>query len=399
MLKNRHIQHLTWLLAGMMILMLTACSSSDEDNVSGNDADQKKPAMLAVYVYAPEPAAGTQKKVARRRADVGDVDAIYDEGTIKSLQLWIYESVEPGKSTKPGEFVGYLETNEVATLNSSQGATYQIPVSDDFAARKPFVDVFVLANVKPENCGVETLDKETCRDSLLEKAKIIKEKFGLPPLSTLTTAVPAQGLPMSGHMITKPVVGEAPALRVGTMDEVFTVQLTRDVSKLRFVFAKTTGQPKVSITSIKIKKDMIPDEEYMFKTPEIMTYNEAEAELLPTPIDGEEGIASTANPLDFLYFDQEAQTYENLINGAGLTVHGPIYLRGSDKQLSGTISYSINNVAQEPVEFQMQQAGDFKRNHTWIVYAYYAGAGRLQVQSLYVKDWSGKEKSHSFYNW
>jgi hypothetical protein len=137
----------------------------------------------------------------------------------------------------------------------------------------------------------------------------------------------------------------------------------------------------------------------MFKTPKIMTYNEAEAELLPTPIDGEEGIASTANPLDYLYFDQEAQAYEDSINGAGLTVHGPIYLRASDKQLSGTISYSINNVAQEPVEFQMQQAGDFKRNHTWIVYAYYAGAGRLQVQSLYVKDWSGKEISHSFYNW
>lgn len=392
MLKNRHIQHLTWLLVGMMILMLTACSSSDEDNVSGSDADQKKPAMLAVYVYAPEPAAGTQKKVARRRADVGDVDAIYDEGTIKSLQLWIYESVS-------GAYVGYLETNEVATLNSSQGATYQIPVSDDFAARKPFVDVFVLANVKPGNCGVETLDKETSRADLLEKAKIIKEKFGLPPLSTLTIEVPAEGLPMSGHMITKPVVGEAPALRVGTMDEVFTVQLTRDVSKLRFVFAKTTGQPKVSITSIKIKKDMIPDEEYMFKTPASMTYNDEDAELLPTPIDGENGIASTDNPLDYLYFDQEAQTYENLINGAGLTVHGPIYLRASDKQLSGTISYSINNVAQEPVEFQMQQAGDFKRNHTWIVYAYYAGAGRLQVQSLYVKDWSGKEISYSFYNW
>ena len=399
MLKNRHIQHLTWLLAGMMILMLTACSSSDEDNESGNDADQKKPAMLAVYVYAPEPAAGTQKKVARRRADGGDVDAINDEGTIKSLQLWIYESVEEGKSTKPGEFVGYLETNEVATLNSSQGATYQIPVTDDFAARKPFVDVFVLANVKPGNCGVETLDKETSRADLLEKAKIIKEKFGLPPLSTLTTKVPAEGLPMSGHMITKPVVGEAPALRVGTMDEVFTVQLTRDVSKLRFVFAKTTEQPKVSITSIKIKKEMIPDEEYMFKTPESMAYNE-EAELM-TSLQAIPDVAETTDPTEFLYFDQEAQAYEDLINGAEpeLTVRGPIYLRESDKQLAGKITYTIDGKDEKFVEFQMQQAGDFKRNHTWIVYAYYAGAGRLQVQSLYVKDWSGKEKSHSFYNW
>ena len=397
MLKNRHIQHLTWLLAGMMILMLTACSSSDEDNVSGSDADQKKPAMLAVYVYAPEPAAGTQKKVARRRADVGDVDAIYDEGTIKSLQLWIFESVEPGKSTKPGEFVGYLETNEVATLNSSQGATYQIPVTDDFAARKPFVDVFVLANVKPGNCGVETLDKDTSRPDLLEKAKIIKEKFGLPPLSTLTIDVPADGLPMSGHMITKPVVGEAPALRVGTMDEVFTVQLTRDVSKLRFVFAKTTEQPAVNITGITINEYMIPDEEYMFKTPESMTYNE-EAELM-TSLQAIPDVAETTDPTEFLYFDQEAQAYEDRIKGAELTERGPIYLRESDKQLAGKITYTIDGKDEKFVEFQMQQAGDFKRNHTWIVYAYYAGAGRLQVQSLYVKDWSGKEISHSFYNW
>ena len=62
-------------------------------------------------------------------------------------------------------------------------------------------------------------------------------------------------------------------------------------------------------------------------------------------------------------------------------------------------TYTIDGKDEKFVEFQMQQAGDFKRNHTWIVYAYYAGAGRLQVQSLYVKDWSGKEKSHSFYNW
>ena len=51
------------------------------------------------------------------------------------------------------------------------------------------------------------------------------------------------------------------------------------------------------------------------------------------------------------------------------------------------------------VEYAMQQAGDFSRNHTWIVYAYYAGSGNLQVESLYVKDWSTKEINHQFYNW
>jgi hypothetical protein len=403
MLNNRHIQHLAWLLASMMTLMLTACSTSDEDNVPESGVEQQKqPATLAVYVYAPEPAADAQKNAVRRRADVGNVDASpAAEGEIRSLQLWIFESVEPGKSTKPGEFVGYLETNEVATLNSSQGATYQIPVTDDFAARKPFVDVFVLANVKPGNCGVGTLDKETTRDSLLNGAKIVETKFGLSPL---TTAVPAEGLPMAGHLTTQPVVGEAPALRVGSMDAVSTVQLTRAVSKLRFVFAKTTGEAKVSITSIKMNDYMIPEVEYFFKTPEPMTYNTEAKELLSTTISD---IAQTADPTQFIYTNQTAQAYEDLINGAAskatpeVTVEGPIYLRESDKQLTGTITYTIGEGTPEPqtVPFAMQQAGDFLRNHTWIVYAYYAGSGNLQVQSLYVKDWSTKEFNHELYNW
>ena len=198
------------------------------------------------------------------------------------------------------------------------------------------------------------------------------------------------------------VVGDAPTLRVGTLSEVSTVQLTRAVSKLRFVFAKTTGQPEVKITSIKMNIGMIPDVEYLFQTPASMTYNTLAKELLLTPISD---IAKTDDPTQYLYLGQDAQEYENLINEAAskatpeVTVEGPIYLRESDKQLAGTISYSIAGVAQEPVTFQMQQAGDFKRNHTWIVYAYYAGAGKLQVESLYVKEWSTKELNHQVYNW
>ena len=82
-----------------------------------------------------------------------------------------------------------------------------------------------------------------------------------------------------------------------------------------------------------------------------------------------------------------------------VTVEGPIYLRESDKQLAGKITYTIDGGEPQTADFAMQQAGDFKRNHTWIVYAYYAGAGKLQVQSLYVKEWSTKELNHQVYNW
>lgn len=384
MFKNRHIHTLQWFMGSLLMVLLTACSSS-EDGVERSVAQPHQPTLLTIYVYSPERATANQQS-APRRAETGNVQTVGKESTICSLQIWIYESESKA-------FVGYLNTEEVTTLNMGEGATYQLPVSDDFASRKPNVNVYVLANVTAANCGVGTLNDETTHAGLMDGAMIAEDYFGLDPL---VRSVPDEGLPMAGKLTVQPVVGEAPALRVGTLTQVATVPVTRAVSKLRFVFAKTTGQPTVSITGITMNAEMIPTEEYLFKTPASMEYNASPASLLSTPI---ESIAATTNPTEFLYYDQEAQTYENLINGAGLTLHGPIYLRESDKQLAGTISYSIADVAQEPVTFQMQQAGDFLRNHTWIVYAYYAGAGRLQVQSLYVKDWSGKEMSHNFYNW
>jgi len=392
MTKNRHI--LYWFLCSILTVLFSACSSSGAD-----EGVTHQQAQLAIYVYAPEQASA-KKHAAPTRGDVGEVDPIdntINEGTIKSLQLWVYES-------GTGNYVGYFSTDDVAALNEGQGTTYQIPVTDAFAAAKPDVNVYVMANVTSANCGVGTLNKETTRAALLEGAKITGGLSGHFGLEQNTRTVPDDGLPFAGKLTTQPVVGDAPTLRVGSLSQVATVQLTRAVSKLRFVFAKTTGEPKVSITSIKMNDDMIPEVEYFFKTPESMTYNTEAKELLSTTISD---IAETSDPTQYLYLGQEAQAYEDLINGAAskatpeVTVEGPIYLRESDKQLRGTITYTIGEGTPEPqtVDFAMQQAGDFSRNHTWIVYAYYAGSGNLQVQSLYVKDWSTKEFNHELYNW
>lgn len=368
-------------MGSLLIVLFTACSSSGEDGVGGSTPH--KPALLTLYVYSPESAA-TNRQSASSRAETGNVQIVGEEATIHNLQIWIYESESKA-------FVGYLNTTEVTTLNMGEGATYQLPVSDDFANRKPSVNVYVLANVTAANCGVVV--SETTYEGLMTGAKIANGHYGL---EELVNHVPGEGLPMAGKLTVQPIVGDAPALRVGTMSQVATVPLTRAVSKLRFIFAKTTGQPTVKITSIKMNADMIPTEEYLFRTPSSMTYNTTEVGLLSTSISD---VAETADPTNYIYFNQEAQAYENLINTAGLTVHGPIYLRESDKQLAGTITYTIDDGEPQTADFQMQKAGDFLRNHTWIVYAYYAGSGRLQVQSLYVKDWSEKEMTYNFFNW
>ena len=395
MIINRHINIFQWLLCSIVIVLLSACSSSDagEETVG---ATHKQP-MLAIYVYAPEQAATAQKDAEQTRANEGEVDPITNEGTIKSLQIWIYESTSEKKD------VGYFSTSDVAALNEGQGATYQIPVRDEFANAKPAVNVYVMANVTNDNCGVGTLDKNTTRAALLDGAKITGGLSGHFGLEQNTRSVPTDGLPFAGMLTGQAVVGDAPTLRVGTLSAVSTVQLTRAISKLRFVFAKTTGQPTVKITSIKINAGMIPNEEYLFQTPASMTYNTEAKQLLLDDIDD---IAETADPTQYLYLRQDAQEYENLINAAAnkqpkpeVTVEGPIYLRESDKQLAGTITYTIGNGTEQTVDFAMQQAGDFSRNHTWIVYAYYAGAGKLQVQSLYVKNWTTKEMNYEFFNW
>lgn len=389
MMKNRHI--LYWFLCSILTVLFSACSSSGAD-----EGVTHQQAQLAIYVYAPEQASA-KKHAAPTRGDVGEVDPIdntINEGTIKSMQLWVYES-------ETGNYVGYFRTDDVAALNEGQGTTYQIPVTDAFAAAKPDVNVYVMANVTSANCGVGTLNKETTRAALLEGAKITGGLSGHFGLEQNTRTVPDDGLPFAGKLTTQPVVGDAPALRVG-QNQVATVQLTRAVSKLRFVFSKTAGEPAVNIKSIKINEQMIPEVEYLFQTPVSMSYNTAEAELLSTAIDD---IAETTDPTQFIYENQTAQAYENLINEAAskatpeVTVEGPIYLRESDKQLTGTITYTIGGGAEQTVPFAMQQAGDFGRNHTWIVYAYYGGSGNLQVQSIYVKDWSTKDLNHQVYNW
>ena len=389
MIDNRHRYILQWLLCSILIVLFSACSSSSvEEGVTHQQA------KLAIYVYAPEQAAA-KRNAPPTRGDVGEVDPVTDEGTIKSLHIWIYEQ-------ETGNYVGYFSTEDVSALNQGQGTIYQIPVSDDFASKKPYVNVYVMANVTSANCGIGTLNKETIRADLLEGAKITGGPTGHFGLEQNTRTVPDDGLPFAGMLTGEPVVGDAPTLRVGTLSEVSTVQLTRAVSKLRFVFAKTTGQPTVNITSIKMNIGMIPDVEYLFQTPLSMTYNTSAKELLLTPISD---IAETDDPTQYLYLGQNAQEYENLINTAAnkqpkeVTVEGPIYLRESDKQLAGTITYTIGDGDPQTADFAMQQAGDFKRNHTWIVYAYYAGAGKLQVESLFVKEWSTKEMNHQVYNW
>lgn len=380
----RHIW--LWMLIISFGLMTVGCSSSD------GDAEEPQATYLTIYVYSPE-------RPILTRGDMGYVDPSTDEGTIHRLQIWVFEH-------QSGNLVGYHSTATTTTLNTSQGDTYRIAVSDDFAQQKPDVDVYVLANVTEANCGL-SFDQHTTRNDL-DAAQLDGSHFGL---ESLTKTVPADGLPMSGILLNQDVVGDAPVLRVGSLSNIATVQLTRVVSKMRFVFSniKLTESPesykKLSITGISLDANTMRTAGYLFSRSSLDGLGK-NSEVVPllSSSDAIDEVKTNENPTEFIYNDEEAQTYENKINTAvsekKLTEVGPFYLHESDMQVTGKIAYQIDGTEKEPMAFQMERAGDFRRNHSWIVYAYYLGGSFLELNSIYVKDWRTKDDlNYEVYNW
>ena len=365
-------------------LLAVSCSSSDE-------TEEKQPTMLTVYVYSPD-------RPMLIRSAFDEVNPSVEESKITRLQIWIFENTDDENN---GKKVAYFDTEETSLLSAGEGATYKIRVSDDFAQRKPSVDVYVIANLPKGEYG-NTLNKESTREEVLA-ATIPEGYFGL---STLTTTVPAEGLPMAGKLEEQPVIGVAPVLRVGTTTNIATVQLTRCVSKVRFAFANTTGSSNLYITGITLDTEMIPNAEYLIPRTSIETNDDYNSTSVTLFSGSENPVASVPNPTIYIYDGQEAQEYEDLINGAGLTMVGPFYLRESDQKLSGTISYKIGESYEEVEEdeatngvFTMNQEGDFSRNHTWIIYAYHLGGGFLEMNTLYIKDWTNRTTDYEVYNW
>ena len=376
----------------ILALMLMACSSSSSDEVekTPSQEEEEQQTMLSFYVYAPEHPLLT-------RAAVGDVDPIGEEAKVNSLQIWVFE-------TANGKLVAYYEpkTSDIEKLNTDEGDVYQIPVTHDFASRRPRVDVFVLVNATNSTAGSNATRAE------LEAALLSNSVFGA---EVLKNQVPDAGLPMSGVLKNQPVAGEKPVLRIGTdYSEMATVRLARAVSKLRFVFSALTGSD-LAITGITIDEALMTDEEYLFldepyngRNYHIKSYLSSAVPFISasaSPL----AVKEVTDPLEYTFIDgvEDAQDYETricqAIDAGTLTSWGPFYLPESDKLLKGTVTYTVGGGAPVTANFSMAEAGDFTRNHTWLVYAYY-GDAVLQFNLVNVNSWTDKEvRNHDVYNW
>ena len=311
----------------------------------------------------------------------GELAATYQENKIHNLAIWVFRSEEHTPVGEP------LFLNDEADFPPSGGiGRYQFNVDWNFVNTHPDVDVFVLANAASIGC---TLNASSTYD------EIAAASFGYESDSddlfgthTYTTEVDTQkGLPMSGMKTRVKVYGSAPQMKVDP------VTLVRAVSRLRMVLCRTATddiaqEDEVSVSGITFYKEQIPLWEYVFTegtTGVFPTYTPADFSF-PGPAE----IKRNPLPEDLIYVNQDPDEYQQLLDQARedgkLTDLGYVYLRESDKRIFGRVDYTINGKDRSR-EFAMSAPGDFARNHTWTLFAYFMSGRNLQV-SLVAAPWT-----------
>ena len=367
-------------------MFLMACNN--EDDIPAEEC------YLEVYVYAPGHAIIT-------RADVGTVaPSVALENQVNNLKIWVYRHGD-------GRLVSYKDTTATYLNEAAGQEKFMMKVDRTFAGSPENVDVYVVANAK--SCGLSSLDESTTR-AQLDAAQISGNYFGT---EELTQSVPADGLPMSAVLRNQPVTGHFPTLRIGTASQMATMELTRAVSKLRFVVCRvkeegTADKKLEGIDDISIDAGQIPEASYIIPRDNYSSYTYSHE---PVSYGGVEtsDIPEVEDPLIYVYETQKAQEYEDLINAAvnagKLKQIGLTYFRESPKQISGTIKYTHTKggTHQETVDFSISTPGDFLRNHTWIVYIYFMDSTVhvLTITDIGVKDWvkDPEEEDVTFHNW
>ena len=395
-------------------VLLTACRS-------GDDGEEAAPAdgncYLNIYVYAPDRPIVT-------RADEGEITATDEESKVNSLQIWVFRHGEEVA-------VGYLNADPTF-LNQTGQQEYRLLLDKAFANAPVPVDVYVVANT--QSCDLSFGDSTTRHQ--LDQAVIGNSHFGVSAnysdqtvdgKDIMVKEVPAGGLPMSAVATNQKVYGSFPTLSIGPSENEITVmQLTRAVSKLRFVLCRIieeSGDTKkfTSINSITLKANQIPTTSWLIKREtNNYTYNH-DAINFGSLSD----LPQVYNPQDYTYEEQKnkdkdltAQAYEDIINKAvkeGVPKNseddtetvkfeqvGLSYLRESDLQLTGTINYTYKNNETENAEFSMAAPGDFLRNHSWTVYIYYMNSKiyTLTVTNIGMRSWGdGGSQEQPVYNW
>ena len=403
----------------MSVLLPALMAVSCENGLS----DQGNP-ELVVSFYIPE--------TVLTKAETGLVNPLEAEKRITNLQVWVFLHSE---DIDDGAFAAYnnFETDIPSTGLSSDAVTrFSLPLTRTMFQRlnrgDAHVDVYAVANVAQDatvslhpSPGETTLSNTVLNESTtreeLDRVVMTGDSFGA---ESLTTAFPQAGLPMSGVLHNVPVTGGYPVLNISTLT------LVRAVSKIRFVFCQQanppdlTGQPtpfnkKCVIKSITFDGEdvdnshecAIAEEEFLFTrhvypgTQDLFSisgYVPLEASISGSgtaPLIDNEHLTCAEYPERYVYRSpgyetESAQQYENRLDAAipATSQFGPIYLRETDRRISGTITYRTDDEGEDKTAlFSLDEDDVLSRNHSWIVYAYFAEETKTLRLVVVVKPW------------
>ena len=336
-------------------------------------------ASLSVSMYIP---GSTMTK-----AETGMVSPLEGELKITSLQIWAFLSSD-------GRLISYKSFTEGGLQQSGASRStitrFGLPLSQGMfklltTDPRPKVDVYAVANVASATDA--QLDENTTREAL--DAVIVNQIGGNSPL---TMAVPEAGLPMSGVLKGADVTGGYPVLNITTL------KLIRAVSKIRFVFCQqgipatdtapaTPGNEECEILGISFdgteggKDCQVGSSERLFTAStfdlgDAPEYTPLSSSISGSPLISNEQLSIVEDP-EVLFFrgfgneTESAEHYEQRLDAAVAAESqvGPIYLRETDKPISGTITYRVAS-GNETRTAHFSMADDvFSRNHTWIVFA------------------------------
>ena len=365
-------------------------------------------------------------------ADQRLVDGTSRETTIYNLQIWAFEHCVAGDQAADGQgALAYCMIDDV-NLGSGWRNKEQVPSgryahwdSDNIlrvmmllpktvasmpAERMKF-DFYILANAG--SIGVDDFSTVTRGDlrELVFGRSGQDDWFG----PTALTSEPAQGLglPITGFY-NQDAEGDPNGVDLSflhqNLDEdepaidtlkLPVIQVTRAVSKIRFLFSRQTGMNEVSIDSIRIAdyassnpapNGLIPRSTFVFPretgdfaVPEGVNYDSVvlAAASDEDPLLAAGDIAVSDNPEALRKTDnQTSQEYDDFVQlqlhpifpGVESTMtQRLIYLRESDKPLKGRIYYSIEGKSYVlPFSMEGLVSTNFHRNHSWTVYAYFS---------------------------
>lgn len=316
------------------------------------------------------------------------------ESDIHNIKVWVFK-------TGSGD-----DAHPIAAKEDTPPAVDGKPVNGKYTLSLKFlrkmnnedvtnIDLYILANTESTNANLKgkTLYTITRKDL---KELTFTSPFGIKDDgSAETTAVPANGLPISRAITNIDVNRFAALTEAEAQNKSITIPLVRTVSKLHFYFArKADGNTEnVRVTKIEVAGNTIPTASYIF--PEEEKYDEAKDNksatsskygapaYVPTALQlgdvENSGITAVADPTAFIKKNsQTAQEYLKAFKDAGITSHHLCYLRETNKSIPVKITYQLADGSIEKTqEISIPSEGTAIRNRELVVYGYFLQGGAL----------------------